>query len=364
MKLYQQPGSQNWHVTYYDDAGKRVRKSLGTPDRAKAEALVRKWEQERFLQEHFDRTPDYPFEDALLRYLKGDSTQKRSHDCDISMARNLRPHFGGKTLREITAKVIVEYVEKRRAQGVTNSTINRDLALLRVILRKAQGEWEWLDVVPRFPKLKENPPRLRWLTVEEMQRLIACCPSHLRPVVITAFDTGGRISEVLGLHWSQVDLERQKVVRFLRTKNDRPRSVPMTDRLVAVLSAHKAAQAEERAKAEPRADGSVRPWSDRVFTYRGEMLQSVKKAFAKACERAGIEDFRIHDMRHTFASHLVQNGVPLLEVKELLGHKTLSVVTRYAHLAPDNLRSAVERLPGHSLGIVPERPDGVARATD
>lgn len=360
MKLYQPQGTKNWAVTFYDENGKRVRKSLGTPDKARAEAWVRKKENEQFLQEHFDRTPDYPFADALVRYLKGDSTKKRSHDCDLSMSRNLRPHFGGKTLRAITTPLISEYVEKRRGQGVSDPTIKRDLSLLGVVLRKAHREWGWLDKVPPFPALKENPARIRWLTVEEMERLISCCPDHLRPIVITAFDTGGRITNVLGLRWPQVDFER-RVVRFLRTKNERPVSVPMTSRLVAVLSSLKAAYDEAKKKAEAEPGSIVVPC---VFTYRGQPIQSIKKSFATACEQAKIEDFRIHDMRHTFASHLVQNGVPLLAVKELLGHKTLAMVMRYAHLAPDNLRSAVEKLPGHSLGIVPAQTTGGSVATD
>ena len=102
----------------------------------------------------------------------------------------------------------------------------------------------------------------------------------------------------------------------------------------------------------------------REATYQGAPIQCIKTSFATACERAKIEAFRIHDMRHTFASHLVQNGVPLLEVKDLLGHKTLAMVMRYAHLAPDNLRSAVDRLPGHSLGIVQQQPERTAVATD
>nr|WP_242442800.1 site-specific integrase [Magnetospirillum sp. 15-1] len=196
-----------------------------------------------------------------------------------------------------------------------------------------------------------------------MQRLIDCCPDHLRPIAITAFDTGGRIGNVLGLHWPQVDLER-RIVRFLRTKNDTPVSVPMTNRLVAVLSALKTSQDEARKKAEVEPGKVVVPQGDWVFTYQGAPIQCIKTSFAKACERAKIENFRVHDMRHTFASHLVQNGVPLLEVKDLLGHKTLAMVMRYAHLAPDNLRSAVERLPGHNLGIVEQQPRRAAVATD
>jgi|GEM_PF-6251041 len=164
MEIYKPKGTNNWAVTYYDENGKRVRKTLGTPDRALAEAALRKMQNDRFLEKHFDRTPDYPFVDALLRYLKGDSTKKRSHDCDLSMARNLRPHFGDKMLREVTTPLISEYVEKRRGQGVTDATIKRDLSLLGIVLRKAQAEWGWLDAVPAFPKgLKESAPRVRWL---------------------------------------------------------------------------------------------------------------------------------------------------------------------------------------------------------
>jgi integrase len=104
--------------------------------------------------------------------------------------------------------------------------------------------------------------------------------------------------------------------------------------------------------------------TSRAFTYEGKPLKVIKKSFATACERAGGDDFRVHDMRHTFASHLVQNGVPLLEGKELLGHKTLAMVMRYAHLAPDNLRSAIERQPGHSLGIVRQAPEMAVAASE
>ena len=139
---------------------------------------------------------------------------------------------------------------------------------------------------------------------------------HLRSLPAFAGDKGGRKSELLNLDWLNVDLDRG-FVTFRKTKNGEDRSVRLTNRAKQVLT-----------DLTPQECGPV-------FTYRGQAFKDVKTSFDHARTRAGVEDFRFHDLRHTFASRLVQQGVSLYEVMHLTGHKSFEMVQRYAHLAPD-----------------------------
>lgn len=189
----------------------------------------------------------------------------------------------------------------------------------------------------RGRKLNEPEARIRWLTREEAQQLIATAgkeekAQHLPDFIRLALNTGCRANEILGLEWSRVDLQQRLIfLEAKHTKAGKRRSVPLnSDAYNALLS-----RARFRAEHCPNAS-----W---VFCHEdGQRIGSVKKSFATACRGAGIEDFRIHDLRHTCAAWLVSAGVPLLEVKDLLGHSTVIMTEKYAHLAPDNVRRAVQ----------------------
>ena len=185
-------------------------------------------------------------------------------------------------------------------------------------------------------------PRVRWLTVEEEQKLIDCAARHLVPIIRFAVDSGGRLSEILGLDWRKVELEHKRV-RFVDTKNGEDRTVRLSDRAWATL-----------ANLGPKEKGPV-------FTYRGRPTESVKAAFNSARKKAGLSDVRFHDLRHTFASRLVQGGVPLYDVMHLMGHKSLDMVQLYSHLGPDYQKGAIEVLNrlGHNLGTVENRKSAV-----
>ena len=161
---------------------------------------------------------------------------------------------------------------------------------------------------------------------------------HLLPLIRFAVDTGGRRAELLGLDWRQVDLARKRVV-FLNTKNGEDRTVRLCDRACAVLASR-----------GPKEKGPV-------FTYKGKAIRSVRTSFIAARKAAGLDDVRFHDLRHTFASRLVQAGVPLYDVGQLMGHKSLEMVQRYAHLAPDYQERAINALNelGHNMGTAPSR---------
>ena len=175
--------------------------------------------------------------------------------------------------------------------------------------------------------LRVNNRRLRYLSHEEMDRLLAVSDDVLTPVLITALHTGLRRGGLFRLTWQDVDF-KLGVVRVLQTKNGERWEIPMTNTLRATL------------QQLPR-----RLSSDYVFPGKtGHGLVDIRKRFHRALQEAGIQGFVFHDLRHTFASHLVMAGVDLMTVKEFLGHKDIKMTLRYAHLAPDYKRAAITQL--------------------
>ena len=175
--------------------------------------------------------------------------------------------------------------------------------------------------------LKEPPGRLRYLTLEELTRLLDTCAPHLKPIVVMAVHTGMRRREILSLRWSDVDL-RQRIMTLTKTKNNERRILPINAQLAEVL------------RSIPRHVESPYVFCDRD----GRPYERIDNGFRRACKRAGIGDCRFHDLRHTFASHLVMRGANLWSVQELLGHKTGKMTVRYTHLSTLHLQETVSLL--------------------
>ena len=294
------------------------------------------------------KAPGLTLAQAAQRYL-ATKARKRSLRDDTRILKHVTEFFGADTpLSEITASRISEYKGKRLStvrktceggaaaeRPLAAGTVNRALALLRHLLRLACEEWEVLESVPKIRLEKEPQGRLRWITPEEATRLLAACResrnADLVDVVEFSLFTGLRRSEALGLTWDRVDRARGVILLDV-TKSGKRREVPLNSEADAVL-----------ARRGPHDAGLVfgsRKW-DRYRT-----------AFENAVVRAKLIDFHWHDLRHTFASWAVQRGATLQEVKELLGHGSLAMVMRYAHLSPEHLRSAVARLDGALAGAV------------
>ena len=342
MRIFKRKGSPSWWATWYDQHGKRHRKSTGTEDKDLAQALAAKWQQESFMERHFGKIPDVPFRDALLKYAEA-KFRENSEGYSRSTKYRLQcllDRFDGLNLKDITAAKVQDFADDRIA-NVTDATVQKDLATLKAILNKAHREGR-LETVPPFPRFKTAKGRCRWLTPEEEVRLLHHAPDHLKPIIIVAVDTGGRKSELLRLDWRHVDLTRGRLT-FTETKNGEDRTIRMTDRVKRTLTGL-------------LEDGEAKE-SGPVFTYRGKPMQRFKAGFETARDKANLHDFRFHDLRHTFASRLVQKGVPIYEVMHLTGHKSLSMVQRYAHLAPDFQAQAIAALNdfGHNMGT--ERPE-------
>ena len=278
---------------------------------------------------------------AADRYLAA-KARKRSLQEDRRQLDHLKSEFGPNTpISEISAGRISEYKSKRLAavrtigagdcateRRLSAATVNRPLALLRCLLRLAHDEWGELDAVPKIRTEKEPQGRLRWLVQEEAARLLEACRKSrnlaLADLVEFSLFTGIRRGEALGLTWDRVDRARG-VIRLEITKSGRRREVPLSANADAVLA---------------------RRWGPeaRSYVFVSRNWNSFRSAWETALSVAGIEGFRFHDLRHTFASWLVQRGRTLKEVQEALGHQTITMTMRYSHLAPDHLRAAVAAL--------------------
>jgi integrase len=270
----------------------------------------------------------------LAEHYKSWAERQRSFKSKKYFIEDLKTEFANCPLRGFSTRLVEEYQTKKLTSGKKPATANRHLATLKHMFAKAV-EWEMVEeaVLKKVRKVKllpENNRRLRYLSRDECRALTNACNSHLRPIVITALNTGMRREEILSLEWEKhVDLNHGFILLDV-TKNGDRREVPINETLRITL------QKIVRHINSPY-----------VFTDgRGRRFKDVKKSFNAAVRKAKIKDFRLHDCRHTFASHLVMAGVDITTVKELLGHKTLAMTLRYAHLAPSHKVKAVDMLDG------------------
>lgn len=247
--------------------------------------------------------------------------------------RQLDTYLNGFELADISRDVVESIVTRRLKDGVSNGRVNRMLSVLRTILRKTAFDWEWIDRCPKVKILPEPKRRVRWITHEEAERLIAELPDHLAAMVRLSLETGLRQANVAGLQWSQVDLIRCCAwIHPDQAKARKAIAVPLSSTAVSVL--------RERIGIHPT----------HVFSFRGKpVAQPNNGAWIKALKRAEIDDFRWHDLRHTWASWHVQAGTPLHVLQELGGWESSEMVRRYAHLSSEHLAGYVEKFSGMHL---------------
>ena len=321
MGLYHR-GKFFWFSITYQ--GERIQESLKTDNRKLAEKLYAKVLTDIVEGRYFEtaKAKTIQFQAMTDKYLK-----EHAHSRDTLTVNTLMMFFSGYMIAQITTKAIAEY-RNMRLKTVKPATVYQELALLRRMFNVAIKEWEWFkdNPVSRLSfSVGNRNARVRWLTMEEDKLLLekATNPAWLRSLLTVALHTGMRRGEILDLRWQNVDLLK-RLIRIVKSKNGEMRSIPMSNTLVNLFK-----------------EMNVRDISGRVFPIS---KSSVRHAFDKVVEKVNLKDFRFHDLRHSFATRLVQNGVDLYKVKELLGHKTITMTMRYAHHYPESLRSSVEVL--------------------
>jgi integrase len=316
-----------WWVDVVTPNGERLRQSARTTNKALAQEFHDRLKSDLWRLSKLGETPPRKWNDAVVRWLKEQSHKATAKE-DVAKLRWLDQFLGGKELRVITRQVIDKITDSKTAEGCSNATVNRMLALLRAILRKCANEWEWLEKAPTVRMLKEPTRRVRFLTREEAQRLLAELPAHLADMAAFSLATGLRRANVTGLQWTQADLTRQ--VAWIHPDQAKARkafAVPLNAEAVAIIQ------------------GRVGNHVTHVFSFSGKPIAQVStKAWYAALARAGISNFRWHDLRHTWASWHMQNGTPQFVLQELGGWSSTEMVRRYAHLAADHLAPYADRL--------------------
>lgn len=273
------------------------------------------------------------FDDAIGAY----SSVKTSARDSYSL-KKLMPFFSGRPLSDLKRAHVRAYVSSRLSDGVKVSTVRRELRLASAALNFVRVELE-LDLSNPFSALalESGEGRVRWITRDEASSLLVACRQAVRPhlaiFVVLALNTGARRGELLGLEWSRVDFDNAlMLLEPEHTKSRKRRSIPLNDACLMVLREMREWQFERL------------PSARHVFSWERGRITTFKTAWATALRVAGINDFRVHDLRHTCASWLVMAGVPLQVVKDLLGHSSVTVTEKYAHLAPTETRAAVQKL--------------------
>lgn len=258
--------------------------------------------------------------------------------------------LGHYSLADISPALIVEArnalvgAENKYGRSIGTATANRYVQSLGHVLTISMKEWEWINDNPvaKISKFKEPRGRVRFLSEEERASLLQACQKSSNPflytVVVLALSTGARKMEILGLKWSDIDFERKSIILH-ETKNGERRVLPLRGLAFELVSAHSKHRILGCDYVFP--SKKVKKGSDGKFVYQPI---DIRTAWENALKNAQIENFRFHDLRHSAASYLAMNGASLAEIADVLGHKTLQMVKRYAHLSEAHTHSIVSKM--------------------
>jgi integrase len=328
MGLFKRKNSECWQMCFFLE-GRKVRMSTGTANKRIAQKVYEKTKAQ-VVTGNFPPNPEsrgsMSFCELVDEFInKHCRIEKASYKRDEVIGNSLKKHFGKTPIGRIKTYDIIAWRERRAAHitrtgaPITKASLNRELAFLKAMFNRAI-EWGWLIENPatKVRRLKGEAKRLRILAREEIVRLIDSARESLKPILMIAATTGMRKAEILNLKWKDIDFANG-FIRVGLGKNSDSRDVPFDSGIKVTLL-------ELRKGRRP---------SEYVFSRKnGDRILCVKEAFKAACERAGISDFRFHDLRHTAASLLAAGGCDIITLQHILGHKTLSMTQRYAHLVP------------------------------
>jgi integrase len=335
--VYERKGVKGYWISYVDEFGKRHQKCGGPTRKQAQEERGTELERIRLAKkaiangeavatgETFATISQRYIEYQRNRCAAGELSKQELERQQGIVEQHLIPFFGKMKLAAIRPSKIHAYVNARRGE-VAAATITKECNVLKHFLGLASTEWELIPSNPasrvKMPDLPEG--RTRHLEPAELQKLLVACPVWLRPIVGLAVSTGMRRGELMRIRWRDVDLQRGRILLEL-TKNGKPRFAYLNQLANQVLAS---------------LDGG----KPNDFLFTGVTPENVSVSFIRACQAAGIEDFSLHDLRHTFASQLRMAGTDLHTVGQLLGHKDLRMTARYSHLSPEYLGTAASKL--------------------
>lgn len=366
--IYERKDSPYYWASYIDGRGQRVRRSTGVQVGLidEAEALLAKWKMEIHQQRMWGKEPEaarerHTFDEVMLAYLRGHKTRTPMNK-RLSAVKPLYSTFTGRDMESLTDLDVKEYT-RQRLLAVQPGTVNKEVGAFSAACNYCRDELGWNVSNPAArKKLTEPEGRTRWIGAEEAQALIEAAGENNRAPWLADFVqlclyTGMRRSEVTELTWDRVDFSRRLILLETgTTKNGKRRTVPLHQMAIDAL------------QGRMRWNREHCPESRWVFcNKKGVRVKDMKKSFKTAKEKAGIEDFRQHDQRHTLASWMVMSGTELIKVRDMLGHSSTKLTERYAHLHPDALRQAVDNLKparnSHAENLAAYLPAGITLET-
>ncbi len=309
----------------------RIRSCTGIrSDQPEAKARAQEYHDRKtaslWRQAKYKERPRRTWDEAVVQWLK-EHPHKKSLAKDIEHLRWLDHYLGGKWLDEIDRDMVETAMLDKEAEGRAPSTINRYAAVARSILRTACMEWSWIAKAPHIRMRQEAGGRIRWLTRDEVDMLLgelAVTAPHVADAVSFTLATGLREQNVARLRWDQINFSKLALYVYA-TKNGEALGTPLNSDAMAVLMRRKDIHATH------------------VFSYAGRPVARFNNsAWRKAIGRAGIRDMHWHDLRHTWASWMVQAGCPLEVLQKLGGWKKMDMVLRYAHFSTDSLAGYAE----------------------
>lgn len=326
--IYQR-GNIYW-IRYADADGRLIRESSDSDSKQVAERLYYQRKNEVAEGKHPNlKIGKYRFGELADKYIQYISFQKSARDKTYYINSDLKPRFEHVLLHNFKIDTVEGLRNALLQRELAPASINKVMRIFKNMFTKAV-EWEMTtdEILRKVRKVKgfKEGGRLRFLSIEEAKNLLSVCDKHLYPIVLTALHTGMRKTEILQLKWDQVDLAHNVILlKWDETKTDEARQVPINSAVREMLMKQPRFIDSGYVFAHPE---SHKPYGD------------IKHSFKAALKRAGIRNFHFHDLRHTFASHLIMAGRSLREVADLLGHKDIKMTMKYAHLAPAHLQGA------------------------
>ena len=292
-------------------------------------------------------------------------TKKKSQKKQQAQLLWWKSEIGHYLLADVTPPLIIEKIDKLK-QGTTYrktqrspATVVRYWSALSHVFTVAIRDYGWLEDSPmrKLTRPKESRGRVRFLDDNERERLLQACKESKRPylylIVLIAISTGMRYGEIINLTWADVDFQRKRII-LQDTKNNERRSVPLAGPALEELTKFEKIRRLDTKLLFPKLASFNRPGSmqkeDLARVQKVQKPLQIRSAWESALKKTGIEDFRFHDLRHCAASYFVMSGASLAETSELLGHKSLAMTKRYAHLSDSHKHAVVDRMNKHFLG--------------
>ncbi len=331
MPLYKR--NTTWWIDFTTPSGERIKRSARTKVKRQAQEYHDKLKKESWEESRLGITTGKTWDEAAFKWVQTTKgTANYGHN--LQKLRWFQQYFGGMLLSEISRKMIAEIIglifENRTA-----GTANRYIAVVSSTLKTAVDE-DWLVKKPHIQRYREDKKRVRWLNLDEYWHLLTYIPDYLKPMVQLSIATGLRQGNVKLLEWNEVDFAQKKIfIPPEKSKSGEQITVPLNEDALRVLRL---------------ARGMNKTY---VFVRNGKRIMNPNnRDWRKALEQAGIENFRWHDLRHTWASWHVQNGTSIYVLKELGSWKTLTMVEKYAHFDSSHLAQYVGNV------VVGEQPHG------